>query len=237
MNSRLQLVALAALGLAAFAPTANAQDQTLTVNETITGVSHNYFSLPFGPGGAFVTDSLDTSPASFTADLSQYNNYTFHYTAPAGEKIVISDPGVSYGASFTAEATTVLSTGFGAGGTSTISFDNLQGTPPGGAPFTGYNPSTGIYSQTNTSLTGALSFTGFTLTLSDIPAVPSGALTYYDPSDSNNFHYSPNASTDPGAFVSLQPDTAPATPEPGNLALLAGLSLTSAGLLRRRRAR
>ena len=182
-----------------------------------------------------MTDTLVTSPTTLTADLGQYNAFVFHYTAPAGQQVVVSNPGSAYNIRVVASVSINGSTGGAVSGNSSLAFNNLQGTVTLPTLQTSYQPTNEFDVGGSNSTNGNFSFTGFTLTVTNIPTVPTGVKTYLLTSVPNQFFHSTSALTDPGAFVSLQNIPVAATPEPGSVALLVGMMTVGAGVLRRRR--
>ena len=218
--------ALAALGLLSLNTAAHAQ--TLTLNAPITGISHE------GPG--VVRDTLTITPATYNLDLSQYTAFAFHYTAPAGQQIVVNaGRSVNFGANsyLFQNPNTPYN---GASATVAVAFDNLQGSVGSFSSDAGLAPLNGFTVDAFADVPGSVSFTGFTVTVSDFANLPSGLATYTNGSYGNSFYYFDfSSSNDPGAFTSLQAIPAAATPEPGSVALLVGMGVSGIAVLRRRR--
>ena len=232
-NMKTTFIARRAVALAAFTLGTAAQAQTLTLNEPITSISHYFY---FDGGFGFVQDTLNITPGNFTVDLSQYTTYALHYTAPAGQQITAA--AIPGGDTFALG--NFLLKNFNVQGNLTntkfsVSYDNLQGNVGSASGEVYSNPDTGFFVEGRASVSGSVSFTGFTVTVSNLTNIPSGFATYSDTPNGNYFDYSTNSHTDPGAFVSLQPTSAATTPEPGSVALLVGMGVSGRALLRRRR--
>ena len=226
MKLAINLAALAALSLLSFASAAHAQ--TLTLDAPITGITHD--------GGFFVRDSLTITPTTYQVDLSQYTAFSFHYSAPAGQQVVINSPNPLTFVTDSYLAQNPDTPYTGASATVAVTFDNLQGSVGSFDGFVSVAANNGFDIQYFASISSPVSFTGYTVTVSGLSGLPSGLATYTNGTYGINSYYIGSFSGgDPGSFTTLQAIPAAATPEPGSVALLVGMGVTGVGVLRRRR--
>lgn len=217
-----------------FVPAADAQN--LTIERKIIGVSHS--AAPDDSDFRIHDYLISDTSTTFTADLSQYTTFTFHYTAPEGQKIVVREPGQHYDISLNATAVININGVVynNSTGTLNVSFDGFSGVlSSNSAGFVHSSTAVGMSGERDWyDNSGSLSFTGFTISMSNVGALPSGVHTYHEFPDGLVFAASHNVRTDPGAFVSLQNISNP-VPEPTFYHLSAILGLSMVGMLTLRR--
>jgi hypothetical protein len=225
---RTALVVLTFVTLA-FGPGAKAD--TLTVQGTVTGITHG-FNGGFPPVPGDTSDTLSVSLPNLTSvNLGSYTALDIQLVAPTGEQFVVLQDslfsfntnyttGSNYGTELMTDVSVITNTG--------ATLPLYPGDP--GCYFSGTNLPA-VHISGNATASAGESFTSLDIGCS----VPAGLNTDVKNLNAANLEFDFNAtsSTDLGPLVALQPIPA-ATPEPGTLGMLGTALLAGAGLARRR---
>lgn len=156
---------------------------------------------------------------SFAANFDTANQFVLRISAPPGKRFLIQPPagqavrfGSGLGLSW--QGPKVLSNGPSHSGNLTVSFSDLQGTPPDFSAsrtvLSEYHGFVGFNDIQSATFTNELSFTSMTLTAT-VPSanVGSGTIDYNPQSSALLLRYDTPLTDDPGAFVFIVPALPP----------------------------